>query len=144
MANVEMSAIFGPFLAMGLLTFAVWVLLYVRRIRHMMSAKIHPDTVITPEKLAAALPDAVNYPANNLKNLFELPVLFYALCLYLYVIASVDMIYVVAAWFFVFFRTMHSYVHCTSIHVMNRFRLYMLASIALWFMLLRASAQFVF
>lgn len=144
MSDVEASAIFGPFLAMGLLTLVVWVTLYVRRIGYMVSAKIHPDRVITPEKLAAEIPDAVNYPANNLKNLFELPVLFYALCLYLYVTASVDTINVVAAWLFVLFRAMHSYVHCTSMRVMNRFRLYMLASIALWFMLLRAGAQYVF
>ena len=34
------------------------------------------------------LPEEVNYPAYNLKNLFELPVLFYALCLYFYVTAT--------------------------------------------------------
>jgi hypothetical protein len=84
------------------------------------------------------LPDAVNYPANNFKNLFELPVLFYGLCLFLHVTGSVDKGYVIAAWLFLAFRVLHSIVHCTSNIVMLRFYLYLAAALALWFMLGRA------
>jgi len=84
------------------------------------------------------LPESVNYSAYNLKNLFELPVLFYALCLFLYVTATADMIYVIAAWLFLVFRALHSFVHCTSNVVILRFYLYSVAAFALWFMLGRA------
>ena len=126
-----------------LLTLAVWVLLYVRRIRWMVAERIRPQSVATPDRLASIVPDAVNTPSHNLRNLVELPLLFYVLCLYLYVTAAVDTAYVAAAWVFAAFRIAHSAVHCTSNRVMLRFRLYMIASLALWFMLLRAVAQWL-
>ena len=129
------EAIFQPFLGMLLLTFAVWLLLYKRRIGYMKRERIHPQGFTTPDKGKAKLPDEVNYPAYNLANLFELPVVFYALCLYLYVTGQVDVIYVVAASLFFGFRVAHSFVHCTFNRVYLRFYLYAAAAVALWFML---------
>ena len=136
------TAILAPFLAMIGLTLVVWIVMYVRRIRYMVAERIHPQKLSTPDKVAGELPEFVNNPANNLKNLFELPVLFYALCLYLFVTDAVDLGYVVAAWLFVALRIVHSVVQCTSNHVMSRFRAYMAASVVLWFMVLRAAVQF--
>lgn len=138
------SAILAPFLAMMLLTLIVWVVMYVRRIGYLVAQRVDPQQLTTPEKSVGIIPEAINYPAYNLRNLFELPVLFYALCLYLYVTSSVDLAYVVAAWTFVAFRALHSLVHCTSNTVMHRFRLYMLAALALWLILVRAVFQFVY
>lgn len=132
------DAIFQPFLGMLLLTFVVWLLLYKRRIGYMKRERIHPQKVTTPEKFRERAPEEINYPANNLANLFELPVVFYALCLYLYVSGQVDIVYVVAAWVFFVFRVAHSFVHCTFNRVYLRFYLYAAASVALWFMLGRA------
>lgn len=137
------TAIFAPFFAMAMLTMAVWVLLYARRIRYMLSERIDPQQVASPEKLVALIPESVNSPANNLRNLFELPVLFYAMCLYLYVTGSVDTIYLAAAWVFAVFRVLHSVVHCTTNHVMTRFRLYFTGALALWFIVGRALLQFL-
>ena len=78
-------------------------------------------------------------PSDNLKNLFELPVLFYALALYLFATAQVDAVYVFAGWMFVGFRTLHSAIHCTFNIVMLRFWLYVISSAALWFMVIRAA-----
>lgn len=136
------TAIFGPFLALMVLTLVVWITLYVTRIRYFVKEKIHPQSVASRKQADAVIPDDVNKAANNFKNLCELPVLFYALCLYLYVSGTVDSFYVVAAWTFFGFRLLHSGVQCTTNHVMTRFRLYMLGSLALWAMLLRAVWQF--
>ena len=138
------AAIFGPFFAMAVLTLAVWILLYVRRVRFMVAERIDPQKVASPEKLVAIIPESVNSPANNFKNLFELPVLFYAMCLYLFATGSVDTIYLAAAWVFVAFRVLHSIVHCTTNHVMTRFRLYITGALALWFIVVRALLQLVF
>ena len=88
--------------------------------------------------IEAHLPVEVNYPANNLKNLFELPVLFYGLCLYLFVSGNVDPIYVGAAWSFFALRLLHSIVHSTRNVVILRFYCYAAGAIVLWFMLGRA------
>lgn len=130
--------IFGPFFAMMILTLIVWLYMYARRIRFLNGLDIEPNT-LTPAKLAELSPPAVANPSDNLKNLFEMPVLFYALVLYLYVKGGTDGIYVAAAWTFVAFRVLHSTVHCTVNIVMLRFALYAVSSLALWFMVLRAA-----
>lgn len=127
-----------PMLGMMVLTAVVWFVLYARRIPAMRRAGKPAQAYTTPDKGAALLPEEVSYPANNFKNLFELPVLFYALCLYLYVTATVGVADVVAAWLFLVFRIVHSAIHCTVNIVIPRFAAYSAAALALWFMLGRA------
>ena len=127
-----------PMLGMLVLTAIVWFYMYARRIPAMKKARVPVQTYTVPEKTIELLPESINYPAYNLKNLFELPVVFYALCLFLYVTDTVDTAYLVAAWLFLAFRVLHSIVHCTSNIVMLRFYLYAAAALALWFMLGRA------
>lgn len=131
--------ILQPMLGVMLLTAVVWLVLYARRIPAMKRARVPVQTYTTPEKAVELLPTTVSYPANNFKNLFELPVLFYGLCLYLYVTGSTDTAYVIAAWLFLAFRMLHSFVHCTSNVVIVRFYLYLAGALALWFMLGRAA-----
>lgn len=133
------SMIFGPFFAMVLLTVAVWVYMYVRRLHFIKSNRINPQDLAVANSVARLAPAAVTTPSDNLKNLFELPVLFYALVLYLFVTQQVDQIYLSAAWVFVAFRALHSIVHSTLNRVSLRFGLYMVASFALWFMAIRAA-----
>ena len=132
------SNIFGPFFAMIGLTMVVWVYMYIRRIGFLNALDIEPDEV-TPARLAELSPPAVSNPSDNLKNLFEVPVLFYAIVLYLYVTSQVDPVYTVAAWGFVILRVAHSTVHCTVNIVMVRFYLYAASALALWFMVVRAA-----
>ncbi|MGI9238294.1 MAG: MAPEG family protein [Woeseiaceae bacterium] len=135
--------ILQPMIGMMLLTAVVWFYMYAKRIPAMKSAGVPVQTYTTPDKVIGVIPESVNYPAYNLKNLFELPVLFYALCLALYVTGEVDTIYVVAAWIFLVFRVLHSIVHCTSNIVMLRFYLYAAGALALWFMVIRAAIDII-
>src|SRR5579859_5994666 len=112
------QAIFGPFFATMALTLVVWVYMYARRISFLTRNKITPDQVSTPEALARLTPPAVSNPSDNLKNLFEMPVLFYAMALYLFATNQVDAIYVYSGWVFAAFRVLHSAVHCTFNRIM--------------------------
>ncbi|MDH3303782.1 MAG: MAPEG family protein [Gammaproteobacteria bacterium] len=132
--------ILQPMLGMMALTAIVWLVMYAKRIPAMKKAGVPVQAYTTPDKAVELLPEAVNNSANNFKNLFELPVLFYGLCLFLYVTDGVDTGYVIAAWLFLAFRIAHSFIHCTSNIVMLRFYLYLAAALALWFMLGRALA----
>ncbi|NJR68454.1 MAG: hypothetical protein HC771_07100 [Synechococcales cyanobacterium CRU_2_2] len=132
------SAIFSPFFAMILLTFTVWVYMYIRRIRFIVRRKLTPKEM-EPITFAQLSPPVVSNPSDNLKNLFEMPILFYTLVLYLFLTKQVDIVYVTAAWGFVLFRAMHSAVHCTFNLIILRFNLYLLASIMVWFMIARAA-----
>ena len=135
----EATRLLVPFLGMMLLTLAVWLYMYVRRLTWLAANRPDNEAIDSPEKLNALIPDAVNRPSNNLKNLFELPVLFYALALLLYATGNVDGVYVAAAWGFVIFRALHSAIHCTINHVMARFVCYLVSSLLLWLMLIRAT-----
>jgi len=140
---MQQTAIFGPVLALMLLTLAVWIYMYIRRIAFITRERIDSRRLEIPGELARVSPAAISNPSDNLKNLFELPVLFYALALLLFVTQSVDATYVAAAWLFVAFRTAHSLVHCTFNRVMVRFYCYLAASLALWFMVLRATLGYL-
>ncbi len=135
------SAIFAPFLGMMLLTLAVWLYMYARRLSFLFANKIDYRKIDTPDKAAGVIPEKVACASYNLKNLFELPVLFYAICVYLYVSGSVDTLYLVAAWWFFIFRIVHSYIHCTSNNVPQRFGAYAISAIGLWFIVVRAAIQ---
>lgn len=135
---MEQTAIFGPFFVVMLLTLAVWVTMFARRIPFIQSLDPEID-LAEPGKLDELSPPSVSNPSDNLKNLFELPVLFYGVCLALYVTEQVDGLHVAAAWVFAVFRILHSVVHCTFNHVLVRFGLYLVASLALWLMVIRGA-----
>ena len=137
------TAIFGPFFATMFLTLVVWGYMYIRRISFITSNKLSPKELAIPGRFAQLSPAAVSNPSDNLKNLFEIPVLFYALALYLFVTKQVDTIYLCAAWVFFAFRALHSAIHCTFNLVMLRFYLYLIATIAVWFIAIRAALAYV-
>jgi MAPEG family len=67
------------------LTLLVWVYMYVRRISFFTRNKVNPRDLAVPGALGQLSPPEVANPSDNLKNLFEIPVIFYALALYLFV-----------------------------------------------------------
>jgi hypothetical protein len=71
--TMAQERIFGPFFAMMFLTLVVWIYMYVRRIGFISSNQVSPTDLAVPGALAQMSP-----PSDNLKNLFEMPVLFYA------------------------------------------------------------------
>lgn len=138
---MSQQAILGPVFATMLLTLVVWVVLFARRVPFIQSSGMTPEELATPGKLAELSPASISNPSDNLKNLFELPVLFYAVTLALLAAGRVDALYVQAAWVFVAFRCLHSIVHCTFNTVMVRFGMYLISSLALWFIIVRAAWQ---
>jgi hypothetical protein len=122
---------------MMILTSVVWLYMYSRRIPFIVRSKLNPDQM-TPLEFMRLSPPAVANPSDNLKNLFEIPTLFYALCLYLFVTQQVDGMYLISAWVFVGFRVLHSAVHCSFNIVVLRFWLYAISTLTLWLMLARA------
>jgi hypothetical protein len=137
---MDQAAIFRPFLATMLLTLVVWVYMYGRRLPFIFANGLDSKQM-TPAELARVSPPRVSNPSDNLKNLFEMPTVFYAVVLYLYATQQVDTPYVVAAWGFFAFRVMHSAVHCTFNFIPLRFVLYVISAAALWYMVARAAMQ---
>jgi hypothetical protein len=123
-----------PAIAMMGLTAIVWVVMYVQRLGYMLKHKVDAQAVNTPEKMQTALPESVQLAANNLKNLFELPVLFYAVCIITQQLGAHSALLFNLAWVYVTLRALHSYVHIGVNNVNARFGVYMASSIVLWAM----------
>ena len=123
-------AIFLPVLAMVALTIAVWLRMYATRIGEMRRERIHPQAVATSAQMAARLSDT--RAADNFRNLFEWPVLFYLALVVAAMTAQTGVAVLALAWTFVGLRVLHSWIHCTYNKVMHRFKAYLAGAVALW------------
>jgi hypothetical protein len=70
--------------------------------------------------------------SKNLANQFQLPVIFYVLCLILAGIDAVAMITLAVAWVFVAARYVHAYVHVSTNYVPARLRAFLLGALTLF------------
>ncbi len=122
-----------PLLALVFLTFLVWVYMYVTRLGEIKRKSIDPQSLDTRVHGQALLTDSPAQ-ADNLKNLFELPVLFYVAVLLALVLMIQDQLLVQLAWGYVALRYVHSLVHCTYNRVMHRFIAYAASCLVLVFM----------
>lgn len=125
------SPLIGPLLAMAALTAVVWAAMYVQRLGYMARHRIDPDRLGTRAEVLARLAP-ISARADNLANLCELPVLFYAAMLLAMITGQDGPGMTMAAWAFVAFRALHSLIHCTYNRVRHRFLAHMAASLVLW------------
>ena len=96
----------------------------------MKRRRIHPQSVATSAQMAAGVEDS--RAADNFRNLFELPVLFYAGVLLAIQSGAGGAWLLGLAWAFVALRYLHSFIHCSYNRVMDRFKAYLLGGLALW------------
>ena len=127
---MDAKLIFMPAVAMVALTFVVWWRMYVVRIGQMKRERIHPQAVATSAQSSARLTDSC--AADNFRNLFELPVLFYVALVVAAITGQVNATTIAFAWAFVLLRIVHSAIHCTYNKVMHRFYAYVAGGMALW------------
>jgi hypothetical protein len=115
---------------MAALTFVIWLRMYTVRIAQMKRERIHPQSVATSAQAAARLTDSA--AADNFRNLFELPVLFYVALIVAAQTAQVTAPVLVLAWLFVVLRFAHSAIHCTYNRVYHRFYVYVAGGFVLF------------
>jgi len=128
-----------PLLALVLLTFVVWVYMYVTRLSEIRRKSIDPQALDTRAHGQALLTDSPE-PLDNLKNLFELPILFYVAIMLALVLMIQDQALVQLAWGYVALRCLHSLVHCTYNRVMHRFTAYVASCLVLMLIWARLAA----
>jgi hypothetical protein len=122
--------IYWPAVAMVALTLVVWLRMYLTRIAQMKRERIHPQAVATSAQAAARLTESAS--ADNFRNLFELPVLFYLALVVAAQTGQVGMLTLGLSWLFVVLRIAHSVIHCTYNKVIHRFYAYVLGGAVLW------------
>ena len=81
----------------------------------------------------------MSIPNRNYMNLLELPMLFYVVCLLLYVTGGASSLTIALAWAYVVLRVVHSAIHLSYNHVMHRLAAFTLSNVALVFLWLSAA-----
>lgn len=128
---MQTTAIFWPMAAHALLVFAIYGLFLVRR-REAVKAG---DATMSQFRENREEPPQSLFVKNSLTNQFELPVLFHAVSLALFVTGGAGMAAVVLAWIFALSRYVHAVIHVTSNRIRHRqpaFAVGFLAVVLMW------------
>ena len=106
-----------PILAVVLMNFIVMF-----HMRYMISKAIKNRDIEYKyfKAYESSAPEYLLTSRHHYKNFFEIPILFYLLCLVLYMIDDVSAIDLWIAWLFVVFKGIHSYIRITSNYVPYR------------------------
>ena len=128
------EAIFWPVLIQAGLTYAIYILVSMRRVGAIKAGQAKPADFrvpnVEPEPSATAI--------RSLTNQFELPVLFYVCCIIMVMLGAVSTAALVLAWIFALSRIAHAFVHVTSNRLRFRrpfFVVGFVASAAMWILL---------
>jgi hypothetical protein len=123
------AAILYPIFALAAWTFLVLMRLAVVR----YSGQLRPSDYVLGA--SEREPVKARLANRNYQNLLELPVLFYVVCLLLYIGKTASPTAISLAWAYVALRMLHSLVHLSYNNVMHRFAFFALSNaclLALW------------
>lgn len=127
---MNQTAIFWPMLLQVALIYAVYVLMSYRR-----KAAIRAGSARTSDfRENRNEPPESLFVRNNLANQFELPVLFFVVCLALYDTNGSNVLTVALAWVFVISRCAHAAIHVTTNRIRHRQPLFVAGFLALFAM----------
>ncbi len=106
--------------------------MYVRRLSEIRKRKIEPQLLATSETASTRLQNVS--AADNFSNLLETPVLFYAICIILFITGEVSQFQLVLAWLYAALRIAHSLIHVTYNKVIHRWAVYVSSTLVLFIM----------
>jgi hypothetical protein len=115
--------------ALALLSGTVAMRLLYVRVNEMKAKRIDMQEVSTSLQVGARLQSV--QASDNFKNLFEMPVLFYALCAVILATQQASAPLVMGAWAYVALRYVHSLIQCTYNLVLHRFLAFMSSTVVL-------------
>jgi hypothetical protein len=129
--NLEYAILLPP-TVLAFLTGFVWLRLGSDRLAEMRTRRIHPQQVATSRQMAETMQNVQS--ADHFRNLFEAPVLFYALCGFLAITRLTTLLLLACAWGYVVLRAFHTYIHLTHNKVIRRFQAFVASTIVLYVM----------
>jgi hypothetical protein len=127
-------AILWPTVALAALIFGVWFILLQKRFAHIAANRPTAADFANAEAVGRYF-RPIERPAQNLANLFEMPVLYFALVPLLIVTGNTSGAQVTLAWAFVALRLLHTVIHIGPNAIRARARVYIASSamlLAMW------------
>ena len=139
---MQNPAVLYPVFALAAWTFLVLLLIPFYRVRAGRRREIRSEDFKYGE--SATVPPYVSIPNRNYMNLLELPILFYVVCLLLYVTSGASEHAVQLAWAYVVLRIIHSLIHLGYNNVMHRLTAFALSNFVLISLWIVAARHIVF
>ena len=137
--------ILQPVVALAAWTMAMWAWMYATRVPAMIKLAVDPDSLARdPEAtLDKLLPPQVQWKAHNYNHLHEAPTVFYAIAIVLAIAGQGDGLNAALGWAYVGLRVIHSLVQATVNKVTLRFAMFVLSSLVLLALIVRAAIVLV-
>ncbi|MEO6364661.1 MAG: MAPEG family protein [Luteimonas sp.] len=124
------TAIFLPAFAMVVLTILVTFRMFAERVRQVKAGKISMREIPSSSQMATRFADT--RAADNYKNLFEAPVLFYLALVVAFATDQATVLTLALAWGYVGLRYVHSWIHCSYNRVRDRLYVFFASNLVLW------------
>ncbi|MGB3625083.1 MAG: MAPEG family protein [Henriciella sp.] len=122
-------AIFWPVIALAALTLVVLLQIVIRRFMLARKGEVTQDDFRLGE--SSRVPEFAAVANRNYVNLLEMPVLFYVVCVSLFVAGMVTPLLYGLAWAYVALRAVHTAIHITVNHVVARLAAFALSNLVL-------------
>lgn len=133
---MDPKQIFWPVLVQILLTIVGFMLMGVQKAKAVKANDVDmTKTALNND----AWPEYVMKVTNNVRNQFQVPLLFYVICFVFYSINAVTTTVLYLAWAFVITRIIHAYIHMSSNYLPARFRVFTLGFVILVVMTIYAA-----
>jgi len=138
---MKQDLILLPLIAMFLLTIAIGIWMLKLRLKAVREDGLNPGYFQLNR--GAKLPEYLAKVSNHYANLFELPVLYYVVCLAIYAGHKADTTYIGLAWLFVSIRIVHAYIHTTHNTLRHRRLAFLCGTLVLSLMWIRLAVQII-
>lgn len=113
-----------PTFALVAVVFVVWLTLVVQRMSHIRRNPPRAEDFASGDSSRDYF-RSVEMPANNLANLFEMPILYFALVPLLLITQQASVTQAILAWCYVGLRAVHSVIHIGPKKIQPRFMVYL-------------------
>ncbi len=138
---MNIGTILYPAFGLGLLTFAVGFWLAMYRVHAVRNLGLDPGYFALNR--GAKLPPRLVQISQHYDNLFESPVLFYVVCIMIYVTGRTDAAFLALAWSYFALRVIHAWVHTGHNRIRQRRNVFLLSVLVLLVLWLRLASQLV-
>ncbi len=126
---MESTIILYSLLCMFLLSLFIGMRMLQLRYRAVLEDKLHPGYFKLNR--GAKLPDYLVQVTQHYENLYETPVLFYAIVILAYILKVVDVVTLTLAYSYVVARIVHAFVHLGSNRILLRRNVFLLSIVIL-------------
>ncbi len=128
---MNQNLIYYPCFALLVLSTFVLVRMFIARVQALRKGLVDVKHFKTYDYHGKNHPVLMTQASRNFSNLFEVPTLFYMVCLFALVTQKVDGTFLGLAWLYVLFRYLHSAVHLTTNKIVPRMSTYGLSWLVL-------------